>query len=68
MLSTDIRKKYLNMKFNENPSSGADPVRADGQTDSDGRTDMTKLIVAFGNFANAPKNAAVVWKLNNFEA
>jgi len=24
---------------------------------SDGRTDMTKLIVVFRNFANAPKNA-----------
>jgi hypothetical protein len=23
---------------------------------TDGRTDMTKLIVAFRNFANAPKN------------
>jgi hypothetical protein len=23
---------------------------------SDGRTDMTKLMVAFRNFANAPKN------------
>jgi hypothetical protein len=26
---------------------------------TDGRTDMTKLIVAFRNFANAPKNAFV---------
>ena len=26
----------------------------EGQTD--GRTDMTKLIVAYRNFANAPKN------------
>jgi len=26
---------------------------------ADGRTDMTKLIVAFRNFANAPKNALV---------
>jgi hypothetical protein len=56
------------MEFRENPSSGADQVGADGQTDSDGRTDMTKLIVAFGNFANANKNAPVFWKLNNFEA
>jgi hypothetical protein len=30
---------------------GAELFRADG------RTDMTKLIVAFGNFANAPKSA-----------
>ena len=27
---------------------------ADGQTD--GRTDMTKITVAFPNFANVPKN------------
>jgi hypothetical protein len=26
---------------------------------TDGRTDMTKLIVAFRNFANAPKNYVV---------
>jgi len=29
-------------------------MRTNGQTD--GRTDMTKLIVAFRNFAKAPKN------------
>jgi hypothetical protein len=28
-------------------------MQKDGQTD--GRTDMTKIIVAFRNFANAPK-------------
>jgi hypothetical protein len=31
----------------------------------DGRTDMTKLIVAFRNFANAPKNCSLentIWK------
>jgi hypothetical protein len=55
------KKKSLNMKFHENSSSGADPIRADG------RPDMTKLIVDFRNFANAPKSAPVVWKLNNFE-
>jgi len=30
------------------------PVEAEFHTD--GRTDMTQLIVAFRNFANAPKN------------
>jgi hypothetical protein len=30
---------------------------ADGRTD--GETDMTKLIVAFRNFANAPKHCLV---------
>jgi hypothetical protein len=28
-------------------------MQTDGRTDS--QTDLTKLIVAFGNFANAPK-------------
>jgi hypothetical protein len=34
---------------------GAELFRADGRTDR--RTDMTKPIVAFCNFANAPKNS-----------
>jgi hypothetical protein len=45
-------EKFWNMKFHENPSSGSRVVprgRADGQTD------MTRLIVAFRNFATAPK-------------
>jgi hypothetical protein len=33
---------------------GADLFHADGRTDR--QTDMTKLRVAFRNFANAPKN------------
>jgi hypothetical protein len=36
------------IKFHENPSSGSRVVPC-------GRIDMTKLIVAFRNFANAPK-------------
>ena len=40
------------MKFHENPSSGRRVVPW-GQTD--GRTNMTKLVVAFRNFVNAPK-------------
>jgi hypothetical protein len=39
---------------------GAELFHVDGQTDTDRRTDrqrhMTKLVVAFRNFANAPKN------------
>ena len=38
-----------NIKFHENPSSGAEFFLADGWTD------MTKLIVAFRNCAKAPK-------------
>jgi hypothetical protein len=39
-------------------------MRAGGQ--ADGRTDMTKLIVAFRNFANAPKNHVEKGKNNLF--
>ena len=42
-------EKYSYTKFHENPSSGSPVVHADG------RTDMTKLIDAFRNFANSPK-------------
>ena len=50
--SRQILEKCLNITFNQNPSSGSRIVTF-GQTD--GRTDMTKLMVAFPNFANAPK-------------
>jgi hypothetical protein len=48
--SQQIFEKYSNIKFHENLSSGNRHVQCSGQTD------MTKLIVAFHNFANAPKN------------
>jgi hypothetical protein len=38
-------------------SVGAELFHEDGRTDR--RTDMTKLIVAFRNFASAPKNATL---------
>ena len=44
-------KKYWNIKFHENQSSRIQVV----SMRTDGRTDMAKLIVAFRNFANAPK-------------
>ena len=43
-----IFEKQTNITFNENPSIGSRIV-------SCGRTDMTKLIVTFRNFAKAPK-------------
>ena len=47
--SQRIFEEYSNVKFHENPSSGSRVVPCGG-------TDMTKLIVAFRNFANAPKH------------
>jgi hypothetical protein len=46
-----ISETYTNIKFHKNPSSGSRVVPC-------GRTDRqtTKLIVAFRNFVNAPKN------------
>jgi hypothetical protein len=53
--SRQIFEKYLRITFYENLSSGSRVVpcgRAGGWRDR--QTDMTKLIVAFRNFANAP--------------
>ena len=48
----NLKKKSAYIKFNENPSSGSRAVPC-GRTDR--QKDTTKLIVAFRNFANAPK-------------
>jgi hypothetical protein len=44
-----IFEKGSDIKFYQNPSNGSRIFPC-------GQTDMTKLIVAFRNFANAPKN------------
>jgi len=49
--SRRIFEKYSNIKFQENRFIESKVVQS-GQTD--GRTDMTKPIVAFLKFANAP--------------
>jgi hypothetical protein len=49
-----IFRKILNINFHENPSSGSRVVPC-GQTE-----DMTEVIVAFRNFANAPKTG--LWR------
>jgi len=51
--SQQIFDKHLNIKFQENPFSGS-PVVPCGLTDR--QTEMTKLIIAFRNFADASKN------------
>jgi len=45
-----VFEKYAKTKFHENPSVGDELLHADGQSG------MTNLIVAFRNFAKAPKN------------
>jgi len=47
-------EKYTNIKFRENPFIGSRVVLC-GQTD--GLTDMAKLILAILNFKNAPKKS-----------
>jgi hypothetical protein len=54
--SVQFLEKYSNIKFYENPSGGE--PRCFMRTNR--RTDMPKLIVAFRNFANAPKNHAAL--------
>jgi len=48
-----IFEKFSNIKLNENPPSGG-PVVPCGRT---------KLIVAFRNFANGPKNVTIISSL-----
>jgi len=42
---------YSNIKFHENPSSG---IKVFPCIQTDGQTDMLKLILAFHNLVNAP--------------
>ena len=58
--SRQILEKFSNTKFHENPFSGSRVVPC-GPTDrrTGVQTDMTKLIVAFRNFANMPKNCGL---------
>jgi hypothetical protein len=51
--SLQIFEKYSNIKFHENLSCGSRVVPCE---QTDGWTDMTKLIAAFRIFENAPKN------------
>jgi hypothetical protein len=47
-----VFEKYSDIKCNENPSSGSGIV---SRRQTDGHADLTNLIVAYNNFANAPK-------------
>ena len=66
--SRQIFEEILDIKFYQNPSSGSRVVpcgRTHGRTDrqTDRRTDMTKLIIAFRNFANVLKNVENMGKI-----
>jgi hypothetical protein len=50
--SRHIFEKVSNIKFRQNPSSGSRVPC--------GQTDMTKVIVAFRNFTNAPKKGEFI--------
>jgi hypothetical protein len=53
-----IFEKYSSIKFHENPSTGSRVVPR-GQAQR-GTADITKLIFAFRNSANAPKNEVLI--------
>jgi Fe-S-cluster formation regulator IscX/YfhJ len=55
---SDFNDPYIIQNFMKIRPVGAKLFHADGQTDrqTSGLTDMTKLIVAFRNFENAPEN------------
>jgi hypothetical protein len=58
-ISRQFFEKCSSINFHENPCCGS---RVIPWEQTDGRTDMTKLIVAFRNFANAPINITHVPK------
>jgi hypothetical protein len=55
--SRQILEKFSNKKFYEIPSNGGEIFYVDRHKyrKTDTRRDMTKLMVTFSNFANAPK-------------
>ena len=66
--SRQFFEKSSNTKFNENPSSGSRVVHADRRNGrTDGRKDMTKLIVAFRKFASPSKNKDVLQERKTFD-
>ena len=65
--SPRIFEKYSDTKFGGNPASGSGAVsygRTDRQTDIQ-MEDVTNLIVAFRNSANALKNGSIFGRIFN---
>jgi len=66
---TPFFEKHSNIKFHENPPTASRVVlwgQKDGQTDR--QINITKLIVAFRYFANAPKQIYIIFTLSFFSA
>jgi hypothetical protein len=61
----DWFRKHSNIKVRENPFSGSRVVSWGWTDGSDGQRVMTMLIVAFRNFANAPRSNLVHHTLRN---
>jgi hypothetical protein len=59
--SQQIFKKYSNIEFHQKPFSGGPDVPYDGQTQTDGQSDMMKLIIAFRNLVKSPKKSGLVF-------
>ena len=60
-ISRQIFEKYSNIKFHENAFGGSRVVPC---VRLDGQTDVTKRIVPFRSFANAPKNVGLRKKID----
>jgi hypothetical protein len=59
--SRQIFEKFSNIKFHEHSSLSAELSPVDGQTD--GQADLTKLIVAFRNFADTISSSFLLFSI-----
>jgi hypothetical protein len=57
--SRQIFEKFSNIKFHEHSSLSAELSPVDGQTD--GQAGLTKLIVAFRNFADTIRSTSLLF-------
>jgi hypothetical protein len=55
LILTDFLKKYPKLKLHENPIKWEPSFSMRINEHTDGQTYMTKLVLAFRNFVNAPK-------------
>jgi len=66
-VSLQIFGQSSNISLHENPSSWCPVVaRAQAYGRTEGQTDMTKSVIAFGNFANGIKNNKTIIRDSEF--